>query len=90
MANPVKRSRKTVIKKATAPAKKTTKIAKEEKAPVAVDLDSPSLYTNREISWIEFDRKVLETAEDRKEGTSTRDNRPHLSWKVYSVSSKTS
>ena len=65
-ANPVKRSRKTVIKKATAPAKKTTKVANEEKAPVAVDLDSPSLYTNREISWIEFDRKVLETAEDRK------------------------
>lgn len=65
-ANPVKRSRKTVIKKATAPAKKTTKVDKEEKAPVAVDLDSPSLYTNREISWIEFDRKVLETAEDRK------------------------
>lgn len=65
-ANPVKRSRKTVTKKATAPAKKTTKVAKEEKAPVAVDLDSPSLYTNREISWIEFDRKVLETAEDRK------------------------
>ena len=65
-ANPVKRSRKTVIKKATAPAKKTTKVAKEEKAPVAVDLDSPSLYTTREISWIEFDRKVLETAEDRK------------------------
>lgn len=65
-ANPVKRSRKTVIKKATAPDKKTTKVTKEEKAPVAVDLDSPSLYTNREISWIEFDRKVLETAEDRK------------------------
>lgn len=65
-ANPVKRSRKTVIKKVTAPAKKTTKVAKEEKAPVPVDLDSPSLYTNREISWIEFDRKVLETAEDRK------------------------
>lgn len=65
-ASPVKRSRKTVIKKATAPAKKTTKVTKEEKAPVAVALDSPSLYTNREISWIEFDRKVLETAEDRK------------------------
>ena len=43
-ASPVKRSRKTVIKKATAPAKKTTKVAKEEKAPVAVDLDSPSLF----------------------------------------------
>ena len=65
-ANPLKRSRKTVIKKAPAPAKKTTKVAKEERAPVAIDLDSPSLYTNREISWIEFDRKVLETAEDRK------------------------
>ena len=65
-ANPLKRSRKTVIKKATAPAKKTTKVAKEERPPVAIDLDSPSLYTNREISWIEFDRKVLETAEDRK------------------------
>ena len=65
-ANPGTRSRKTVIKTATAPAKKTTTVAKEEKAPVAVDLDSPSLYTNREISWIEFDRKVLETAEDRK------------------------
>lgn len=29
-----------------------------------VDLTEPSLYTNREISWIEFDRKVLETAID--------------------------
>lgn len=28
------------------------------------DLDAPVLYTNREISWIEFDRKVLETAMD--------------------------
>ena len=28
------------------------------------DLRDPSLYTNREISWIEFDRKVLETAKD--------------------------
>lgn len=27
-------------------------------------LDAPSLYINRELSWIEFDRKVLETAQD--------------------------
>lgn len=63
---PVKSSRKTAAKKTTSAAKKTTKAVKEEKAPTAVNLDSPSLYTNREISWIEFDRKVLETAEDRK------------------------
>ncbi|MCD8338881.1 MAG: polyphosphate kinase 1 [Burkholderiales bacterium] len=29
-----------------------------------ISLNDPSLYTNRELSWIEFDRKVLETAED--------------------------
>lgn len=63
---PVKSSRKTAAKKTTSAAKKTTKAVKEEKASAAVNLDSPSLYTNREISWIEFDRKVLETAEDRK------------------------
>ena len=63
---PVKSSRKTAAQKTTSAAKKTTKAVKEEKAPAAVNLDSPSLYTNREISWIEFDRKVLETAEDRK------------------------
>ena len=63
---PVKSSRKTAAKKTTSSAKKTTKAVKEEKVPAAVNLDSPSLYTNREISWIEFDRKVLETAEDRK------------------------
>lgn len=63
---PVKSSRKTAAKKTTSAAKKTPKAVKEEKAPAAVNLDSPSLYTNREISWIEFDRKVLETAEDRK------------------------
>lgn len=28
------------------------------------DVDDPALYINREISWIEFDRKVLETAAD--------------------------
>lgn len=32
----------------------------------AVDLRDPALYLNREISWIEFDRKVLETAQDKK------------------------
>ena len=39
-ANPVKRSRKTAIKKATAPSKKTTKVAKEEKALLDFDIES--------------------------------------------------
>lgn len=33
-------------------------------ATPTLSLDDPSLYINRELSWIEFDRKVLETAMD--------------------------
>ena len=48
---------------------KTARREPEKKKPVAavsVDLRDPALYLNREISWIEFDRKVLETAQDKK------------------------
>ena len=30
------------------------------------DLDSTSLYTNRELSWLDFNERVLELAEDRR------------------------
>src|SRR5438552_10028596 len=32
--------------------------------PPAVALDDPSLYINRELSWLEFNRRVLEEAQD--------------------------
>jgi polyphosphate kinase len=36
-------------------------------APAAeIDLDDPSLYFNRELSWLEFNQRVLELAEDRE------------------------
>src|SRR5437763_3396740 len=33
-------------------------------APPSVALDDPSLYFNRELSWLEFNRRVLEEAQD--------------------------
>ena len=59
-AKPVRRTtpRRAPRKPAVAP-----QVAVPEAKPVP-DVDDPALYINREISWIEFDRKVLETAAD--------------------------
>src|SRR5262245_33309038 len=32
--------------------------------PPTVALDDPSLYLNRELSWLEFNRRVIEEAQD--------------------------
>jgi polyphosphate kinase len=33
---------------------------------IAEDLTSPALYLNREVSWLDFNDRVLQLAEDRQ------------------------
>src|SRR5918999_6570520 len=42
----------------------TTRADEARDEPSAPDLDSTELYANRELSWLDFNERVLELAED--------------------------
>jgi len=44
--------------------KRTAARAPRTKQPLATDLDAPELYLNRELTWLEFNRRVLHKATD--------------------------
>lgn len=62
-STPAKPVRRTTTRRAPRKPAAAPQVAVPEAKPVP-DVDDPALYINREISWIEFDRKVLETAAD--------------------------
>ena len=39
--------------------------AVEEPKVAELDLEDPELYFNRELSWLEFNQRVIELAEDQ-------------------------
>ncbi len=52
--------------KQLAPAEPTAGAAVSAKADRAVDLQDPSLYLNRELTWLEFNKRVLHEAMDSR------------------------
>ena len=52
-------------RRAAAP-RRTPPAASPSPSPPEADLDDPTLYLNRELTWLEFNRRVLNEAEDER------------------------
>lgn len=44
-----------------------TSLEDEDRAPATPDPSDPQWFTNRELSWVDFDERILELAQDRDE-----------------------
>ncbi|HIT97079.1 MAG TPA: RNA degradosome polyphosphate kinase, partial [Candidatus Aphodousia faecavium] len=62
---PAKKTVATTKRTRSRSAPKKEAIVPVVKAGKPVDVTNPEFYLNREINWIDFDRKVLEQAEDK-------------------------
>ncbi len=57
------KTRKKAASSRTQTARRTTAVARKKPSP-AINLDAPELYLNRELTWLEFNRRVLHMAAD--------------------------
>ena len=58
------KTRKKAASSRTQTARRTTAVARRKPSP-AINLDAPELYLNRELTWLEFNRRVLHMAADK-------------------------
>jgi hypothetical protein len=61
-------------------------MAKSDKTEKTVDLDDPKLYINRELSWLQFNERVLEEALDKRHPLLESSSWPSLptTWTSFS------